>query len=146
VTEFNDLFDTPISADDIKEALKADLLPIGWHTAAEAKYEQKTVQKGPNVGRPFVRVQATLSGDGVTGRKAFFNASPVYKLDKNGKPDFMYRLFAGLSQAVGGGSTAGEVLSKIDMTPFDLRVNHSKNSQTDELEDNVVAIRPARVA
>ena len=140
---FTNLFDTPISAEDVKEALKADLLPTGWHTGTELKYEEKLVATGPNIGRPFIRVQATIPV--LNGRKAFFNASPIYKLDKNDKPDFMYRLFAGLSQAVGGGSTAGEVIGKLGYAAIDFRIAHSKNSKTDELEDNVVAIRPVRV-
>lgn len=137
--EFGNLFDTPLTAENIKEALAADLLPVGWHVGTELKYEEKTVAQGPNTGRPYVRIQATLPALG--GRKGFFNASPVYKLDKNGKPDIMYRLFAGLTQAVGGGSTAGEVLSKLSFATIEFRNTHTKDG-----EDMVVAVRAPRAA
>lgn len=139
MTEYGNIFDTPLSADDVKEALKADLLPVGWHLGTELKYEEKVVAQGVNEGRPFVRIQATLPN--LKNRKGFFNASPVFKLDKNEKVDLMYRLFAGLTQAVGGGATAGEVLSKLGYASIEFRVIHTKDD-----EEMVVAVRAPKAA
>ena len=139
MSEFDNLFLEPIDPADITEALKADLLDVGWHPVQSIASTPRTVNKGANQGRPYLHFDVTVVG----GRRVFFNASPQKRLDKNGKPDFMFRLWANIVQSVGGSTTIQEVLDKLQFSPIQIRVSHRANSQTNEPEASVVAVKTA---
>ena len=139
MSELDNLFLEPIDAADITEALKADLVQPGWYPVQSISGTTRQVTKGANQGRNYLHFDTTLEG----GRRIFFNASPQKRLDKNGKPDFMYRLWANIVQAVGGAATVQEAMDKAMFTALQVRVAHRKNSTSDEIEAGVVAVKAA---
>ncbi len=150
MVDFQDLMDTPISAEDIKEGLAADLFDTGWYQTSEIKFEAREVSQGNNAGRRYIHFTATLLGkedgefvveDGIKGRKAWFNASPEIKPDKNGKPDFMFKLWSQVVSAVGGGEKVSEVLDKLAFTLPRLRINKGVRRDTGEPESTIVNIK-----
>ena len=137
MSELDNLFLEPIDQAEITEALRADLLDAGWHAVKSIKGEQRTVNQGANTGRAYLHFDTTVDG----GRRVFFNASPQRRLDARGKPDFMFRLWANIVQAVGGAATVQETVDKLMFTPVQVRVAHRKNRTTEELEAGVVAVK-----
>lgn len=147
-----DIYDLPINPEEIAEGLKADLLDAGWHETNHVDIEERIVEKGANTGRPFFRLTPTFAGtyddegnltERNKGRKLGFGVSPVLKLDKNGKPDFMFKLWSQLVSAVGGGANTREVMDKVDMTKLAIRTIQRNRQDTGEPESMVVSIRAA---
>ncbi len=142
---FDNILDEPISAEDVKEALKADLLPADWYNLADLKYEARTVEAGKaNGGRPYFHFTATVASndDGITeglaGRKFFFNASTVKVINDKGKPDFMYQMWARLVSAIGGAATPREAFEKLPMTPLAAKVTLRPRRDDPETPENLV--------
>jgi hypothetical protein len=141
----DNILDEPISAEDVKEALKADLLPANWYNLADLKFEGRTVEAGKtNAGRPYFHFTGTVASngdgqtDGLAGRKMFFNASPVKVINAQGRPDYMYQMWAKIVSAIGGAATPREAFEKLPQTPIAAKVTLRPRRDDPETPENLV--------
>ena len=127
---FNDLLDATTPLGDVTEATDKTI-PGGSYRLDVVKKETGTAgDKSPWPGRFMVKVQADAmykNGDGEFARRGrlFFDLSPQKELDRRGKLDGPYRLWANLVALVGRDATNREVLEYIGQFPLAATVSRT---------------------